>query len=441
MNIIRKVATLGVAAALLVGGTACTKGGGSGQGATKGADGTTEISMWTHNAGNKEELAAITKIVTDYNASQSKYKVKVQAFPQDSYNQSVVAAASSKKLPCILDTDGPNVPNWAWAGYLAPLEGMDDTLSKFLPSVVGKYKDKAYAYGYYDVALAMFSRKSVLEASGIRVPTMDKPWTKDEFSQAMAKLKATGKHAYPADFATGSTGEWWPYAYSPMLQSAGGDLINRSDFKSADGALNGPAAVEWATWFRSLVTNKYIATKSGADPAKDFINGKTAVLYNGSWAATQARKAFKEDLVVMPPVDLGKGPKIGGGSWQWAVSATCGAKEGAMEYMKFAAQDKYVAAVAEATATIPATDAAAAKVKGYEAGGEFDVFRQFSKKYAVVRPETPGYPFIATEFTKTAQDILNGADPKKALDQAVRNIDDNQKSNNYFQLSDGGGPR
>jgi multiple sugar transport system substrate-binding protein len=46
---------------------------------------------------------------------------------------------------------------------------------------------------------------------------------------------------------------------------------------------------------------------------------------------------------------------------------------------------------------------------------------------------TPGYPFIATEFTKAAQDILNGSDPKKSLDQAVKNIDDNQSSNNYFQ--------
>ena len=46
---------------------------------------------------------------------------------------------------------------------------------------------------------------------------------------------------------------------------------------------------------------------------------------------------------------------------------------------------------------------------------------------------TPGYPFIATEFTKTAQDILNGADPQKALDQAVKNIDDNQESNGFFE--------
>ena len=112
---------------------------------------------------------------------------------------------------------------------------------------------------------------------------------------------------------------------------------------------------------------------------------------------------------------------------------TCDNPEGALDYLKFALQDKYVAAVAEATGTIPATDAAAALVKGYEAGGVNDIFRQYSKKFAEVRPQTPGYPFIATTFTKAAQDIVNGGDPQAALDQAVSDIDANQQSNNYFQ--------
>ena len=114
----KRVAVGLLAAALPLSMAACSKGASS---STGGAGG--ELTMWTHNAGNKAELAAIRTIVTDYNASQTKYKVEVQAFPQDSYNQSVVAAAASKKLPCILDIDGPNVPNWAWAGYLAPLDG------------------------------------------------------------------------------------------------------------------------------------------------------------------------------------------------------------------------------------------------------------------------------------------------------------------------------
>ena len=145
------------------------------------------------------------------------------------------------------------MPNWAWAGYLAPLEGMDDTLSKYLPSVLGKWNDKTYSYGFYDVALTMVSRKSILKKYGIRVPTADKPWTKDEFTAALDKIKASGDFDYPLDIATSFTGEWWPYAYSPFLQSFGGDLINRTDYESAEGVLNGPQAVEWAKWFRGLV--------------------------------------------------------------------------------------------------------------------------------------------------------------------------------------------
>ncbi|NUR15478.1 MAG: sugar ABC transporter substrate-binding protein [Dermatophilaceae bacterium] len=424
----KRIAVGLLAAALPLSMAACAKGGSSSSGGAGG-----ELTMWTHNAGNKAELAAIQKIVTDYNASQSKYKVKVQAFPQDSYNQSVVAAAASKKLPCILDIDGPNVPNWAWAGYLAPLDGLEGTLSKFLPTVLGKVDNKIYSYGYYDVALVMVTRKTILDKYGIRVPTVDQPWTKDEFTAALKKIKASGDFQNPLDIATSFTGEWWPYAYSPMLQSFGGDLINRDGYKTAEGALNGPKAVEWAKWFRSLVTDGLVPLKSGADPAKDFINGKTAILYNGTWTAVDTRKAFGKDTLFLPPPDLGNGPKIGGGSWQWGISTNCADQAGALDYMKFAAQDKYVASVARDTNNIPATDAAAAQVKGYEKGGENQLFLDYAKKFAVLRPVTPGYPFIATEFTKTAQDILNGADPKQALDQAVKDIDANQKSNGYFQ--------
>jgi multiple sugar transport system substrate-binding protein len=426
---IKRAAAIVAVAALPITLTSCASSrGGGGADAEAG-----EVLMWTHNAGNKAELAAVEAIVDDFNASQDDYTVKVQAFPQDSYNQSVVAAASSKKLPCILDIDGPNVPNWAWAGYLAPLEGMDDTLSKFLPSVLGRWSDKTYSYGYYDVALVMVTRKSTLAKYGIRVPTTDKPWTKDELAAGLTKIKESGDFDYPLDLATSFTGEWWPYAYSPFLQSFGGDLINRDGFKSAEGVLNGPQALEWAAWMRGLITSGVTPLKSGTDPAKDFINGKSAILYNGTWTAVDTRKKFGDDTLFLPSVNLGQGPKIGGGSWQWGISANCDQAEGAMDYMRFAAQDKYVASVSTATTNIPATDAAAATVKGYETGGDNAIFREYSKKFAVLRPETPGYPFIATGFTKTAQDILNGADAKKALDQLVKDIDANQEANNYFE--------
>jgi hypothetical protein len=42
----------------------------------------------------------------------------------------------------------------------------------------------------------------------------------DEFTKALDTLKASGKFEYPLDVNTQSTGEWWPYAYSPCSRAA-----------------------------------------------------------------------------------------------------------------------------------------------------------------------------------------------------------------------------
>ena len=424
-----RILATSIAAAALMGTLgACGKGSSS---AT--TEGPKEITMWTHAAGNPAELAATQSIVDSYNKSSgAKAQIKVQAFPQESYNDSVVGAASAGKLPCIVDIDGPNVPNWAWAKYLTPLKLSAD-LSKNLPSTVAKWQGETYAVGYGDVALSMFARKSDLAAAGVRVATIEKPWTKDEFQDALTKLKALGKWDYPLDMGTAGAGEWLPYAYSPFLQSFGGDLVNREDYQSADGALNSDKAVEWAKWFRGLADQGFMAKKSGKDSTQDFLNNKSGLLYTGSWAADKARKALGKDLAVMPTVDLGNGPKIGGASWQWGVTSGCNNTDAAMDYLSYSLKPENVAAVIKATGGIPATDEAAALIPAFAEGGANRIFMEFSREYAVLRPETPAYPFIATEYGKAVQDILAGADPKTVLDKAVKAIDANIKSNGGYE--------
>ncbi len=424
---VSRVLVASVTAAALVGTLgACGKGS-----ASASSGDSNEITMWTHNAGNVEELGAIQTIVDAFN-KESEVKVKVQAFPQESYNDSVVAAASAGNLPCIVDIDGPNVPNWAWAQYLAPLKLTTD-LSTHLPSTVAKWEGETYAVGYYDVALAMMARASDLKEAGVRVATIEQPWTEAEFEDALTKLKALGKWDYPLDMGTAGAGEWLPYAYSPFLQSFGGDLINRADYQSADGKLNSDEAVAWAEWFKGLADQGFMATKSGKDSTQDFLNNKSAVLYTGSWSADKARTALGDDLVVMPTVDLGKGPKIGGASWQWGVTTGCANSQAAMDYLSFSLKPENVAAVATATGTIPASNEAAALIPAFAEGGANRDFLTYSRDYAVMRPETPAYPIIANEFGQAVQDILAGADAKSALDKATKSIDANIKSNGGYK--------
>jgi multiple sugar transport system substrate-binding protein len=406
------------------GGRAPSGGGGGG---SEGG----ELTLWTHNAGNKEELAIVNQTVSDYNASQTRNQVKIQAFPQAAYNDAVTAAATSKKLPCILDIDAPIVPNWAWAGYLAKLDLPQELVDKQLPSTLGKWKDQLYSVGSYEAALGLFARKSALDAAGVRVATVDKPWTAQEFDQALQKIKASGKFPYVLDLGTGDpTPEWWTYGYSPFLQSFGGDLIDRNTYKTASGVLNGDKAMAWANWLQGLTRNKYTPAKSGTDAFADFVNGKSAMVWSGSWSAGNLEKV--KDGVVMPPPDFGTGPKIGGGSWQWGISSGCQNVAGALDYLKFSLNPKYLSQFVTKLNLIPATEEAAAQAPGWEPGGSKRFFLDESKKFTLIRPPTPAYPYITTTFAKAAQDIVAGGDAKSILDQAAKNIDQNLKSNNNY---------
>jgi multiple sugar transport system substrate-binding protein len=419
----RSMLAAGLAAGVLAGAAACGSDSGG------GTDGS--LTLWTHNAGNPEELAVVEQIAADWNAAHPNKKITVQSFPQAAYNDAVVAAATAKKLPCILDTDAPTVPNWAYAGYLEPLDLPADLLAKQLPSTVGTYKGKTYSVGYYEAALGLFTRRSVLAAAGARTPTLDQPWTAAEFDRVLQTTKAGAKYPIVFDLGTGDTGtEWWSYGYSPFLQSFGGDLIDRGTYKTAGGVLNGDKALAWATWMQGLVKQGYSPQKSSPDAFADFVNGKSAMVWSGIWNSGSLSKV--EDGIVLPPPDFGTGPKIGGGSWQWAVSSGCSDKATAMEYLRTSLTARNIAAFAAKQNVIPATEEAAEQVPGWQVGGEKRFFLDASKKLAVVRPPTPGYPYLTTTFAKATQDIVAGGNAKQILDRAVAEINADLKSNDYY---------
>ena len=392
----------------------------------------TKVTMWSHAAGNEQEIATVEEAIADFNKSQSDYKVVLEKFPQESYNDSIAAAATSDTLPCIVDVDGPIMPNWAWAGYMQPItidSALEDSL---LPGAKGYYNGELYAAGAWDAALGILTRASYLEAIGARIPTVDSPWTQAEFNKVLADLDASGDFDYAIDWGNGWTGEWFPYAYSPLLQSFGGDLIDRTTYESADGVVNGTDAVAFGEWFQGTF-NKGYANKKQTGDRTEFVNGTIAIQWNGNWAVKDAYDKYGDDLLILPPVDFGNGPKIGSSSWQFGVSSSCTEVEGATKFIEYILQDKYIVAFANRIGLIPATAAASAEVPNYAPGGPFATFVDFSNNFSVKRPETPAYLFISTTFEKALADIINGADVQRALDTAADAIDGDLADNNYYK--------
>ncbi len=393
----------------------------------------TELTMWYHGAGNDVELTLINQLVSDFNASQADYAVSLESFPQGAYNDSVVAAALAGNLPDIIDVDGPVMPNWAWAGYMQPLTIDESLIENFLPGTKGYWDGQLYSIGLWDAAVALVTRQSILDDLGLRTPTLAEPWTGDEFMAALDAAKASGSYEYPLDLGMAWTGEWYPYAFSPFLQSFGGDIVDRSTYLTAEGALNGEAALAFGEWWQGLFADGYAPGTSQDPAARDngFIEGKYAFSWNGNWAALGAL-AVHDDTLFLPAPDFGNGSTIGAASWQFGISATSEHPEGAAAFIEFALQDQYLTAFSDGIGLIPATATAAANSANYADGGAMSAFFDLTAEQALVRPVTPGYVVAAKVFEKALADIANGADVADTLDAAVDEIDNDIEANGGY---------
>jgi multiple sugar transport system substrate-binding protein len=384
----------------------------------------TELSMWYHGAGNEVESKIINQIVGDFNASQSDWEINIESFPQESYNDSIIAAALAGDLPDIIDVDGPIMPNWAWSGYMQPLPIDESKFDDFLPGTKGYWNGKLYSIGLWDAAVALYARQSTLDELGLRMPTVDNPWTGEEFMAALDAAKASGKFEYAFDLGMAWTGEWYPYAFSPFLQSFGGDIVDRSTYQTAEGVLNGDDAIAFGNWWQGLFANDLApgTSQSPADRDTAFIDGKYAFQWNGNWAGAATIEAGVDDLVFLPAPDFGNGNIIGAASWQFGISAASENPDGAAAFIEFATQDKYLAAFSDGLGLAPATASAAAMTELYREGGQMEVFFELSNRQGLVRPVTPGYVVQAKVFEKALADIADGADVADALDAAVDEI-------------------
>ncbi len=395
----------------------------------------TELSLWYHGAGSANaEEALVNQLVEEFNASQSDWQVVIETFPQLAYNDAVGAAALAGELPDILDVDGPVMPNWAWAGYMQPL-GIDEAmLTDYLPGTIGRWNGEVYSVGLWDAAVAVMTRRSTLENYGIRVPTLDAPWTGDEFTAALMTIRDSGDFEYPLDLGTAWRGEWYPYAFSPFLQSFGGDIVNRDSYLEAEGVLNGDEALAFGEWWQMLFTENLApgTSQDAADRETGLVNGTYAMSWNGNWAALPVVEAFGDDALFLPAPDFGNGATIGGASWQFGVSATSEHPDGARAFIEFALQDRWFAAFSDGTGLIPPTASAAAMTQNYAPGGPLEVFYALSEQQALVRPVTPGYIVQARIFEGALADIANGADVADELDDAVDEIQSDIERNSGY---------
>lgn len=394
-----------------------------------------ELQAWVH-AGQEKERLVIEDQVKRFNKTHPAIQVALTMIPERSYNAQLQAAAMAGDLPDLLELDGPYVANYVWQGQLQPLDGLlaPELLADLLPSIInqGTYKGRLYSVGVFDSGLGLYGRRSMLERAGARIPTgSEEAWSATEFAGLLKALAEDDDDGAVLDLKLNYPGEWFTYAFSPIIQSAGGDLIDRTDYGSAAGRLNSPEAVTAMAKIQAWLAAGYV--DANVDDAA-FAGGRVALSWVGHWQYPDYREAVGDDLVVLPLPDFGQGSRTGQGSWCWGMTVTGAKAAAANTFLHFLLEPEEVLAMATANGAVPATGRALARSTLYGPAGPLRLFAdQLAEGYSVARPQTPAYPVITSAFQQAFHDIRHGSNVQASLDRAVAVIDQDIADNKGYQ--------
>jgi multiple sugar transport system substrate-binding protein len=383
------------------------------------------LQVWAH-AGQAAEREVLRAQLARFNQQYDDIQLNLTLIPERDYNAQVQAAALAGDLPDVLEFDGPYLYNYIWQRHLRPLEDLlpQSLLDDLLPSIVaqGSYGEHLYSVGVYDSGLGLYAQRSALENVGARIPVSnEEAWSIGEFNQILERLAALDEDRAVLDIKLNYSGEWYTYGFSPLLQSAGADLIERESYQASDGTINSPAAVSVMQTLQDWIEAGYV------DPNLDdaaFTSGRVALSWVGHWEYARYRDVYPDDLLLLPLPDFGRGSRTGQGSWNWGITSHSPHPRAAAQFIEFLMRTEEVLVMCEANAAVPGTRSAVQQSALYGDEGPLALFAaQLLEGVSVPRPKTPAYPVITTEFQKAFQRIRNGGDVAQALDTAAERID------------------
>ena len=382
------------------------------------------VTVWAHQ-GQELENAAMREIIAAFNQAhkQEKLQVEISFFPDRQYADKVSIASASARLPDVLDIDGPHVGPWAAEGLLQPIDELasDELRADFLPSILeqGTFAGRLYALGAFDSALVVYYSRDVIEAAGLQPPQrVQEAWSWDQFLDALRRVKA--RAAIPLSLHMDEqSDEWLTYAFSPLIWSNGGQLIDTENQRVV-GILDSPAAVQALTRWQDLFKNGLAeATTTNPNP---FAAGLAAFDWTGHWMLPSFEAAERLRFGVMPLPQLGDKLVCASGSWCWGISRDCRDKAAAWKVLAWLVDPEHgIKPMVAANGAVPSRRSAFRFFPEY-AQMPRRLFREQLETVARARPRTPVYLSLTSEFARAMRDIALGADVQIALTKAAQTV-------------------
>ncbi len=435
---LRQVAVVAVAAASVIGLSACSSGGGGSGGGSGGAS-----AKSTTAPGNAEKGAITwwaspittsgtdprTVLISAFEKAHPGITVKLESAPNDTDTNRATLTTQ------ISGGGGPDVymGDVIWPAQFGAHQ-LAAPLSQYLPQsywstfasgLVGgaTYKGQVYGAPFFEDQGFLYYRKDLLNKYNLPVPT-----TWEEVTADAKKVQAGGDVKYGYVFQ-GADYEGATCDFMEFLADAGGTVLNSDQTKST---LDSAAADKAMTFEQSLVTGgiapKASSTFQETQAMNAFSGGDALFLRNWDYAYGQSQSSGSKVIgkVGVAPMPTFQGQPTPGysniGGWNLYVNPHSKNIAADLTFIQWMTGSDAQTTLATQFSEIPtnATVRSSADVKGKN-----PVLAIVSQTKLVPRPaQTPDYPQVSKAIYTAVNGVLAGsAQPKQAISSASTQID------------------
>lgn len=311
-------------------------------------------------AWQKESVDANKHLVKEWNAAHPDIQIQYVQGSWDSVHDQLLTSFEGGEAPDIIHDASDDLADFAYGGYLADLgELLPERLTSDIPQrswQTATFNNKVYGVPFLQEPRVLIANKKILESSGVRVPTADKPWSWQEFRQVTKTLtERMGKGKY---------GIAWPLKEPVSVTlnlglSAGGQLFHRGDdgkvtirFTEGDGVVPG-------TIHDQVNTDKSASRSTlgtgGSDTLPGFFGGKYAMVPLGfsyrQQIVQQAPEGF--EWTVLPAPAGPEGPAQGVSPQTLSVAEDSPHKKEAAQFIDFMLQPQNMVRLARGDWMLP----------------------------------------------------------------------------------------
>lgn len=147
----------------------------------------------------------------------------------------------------IFRVTSPNLPRYAKQGILSEITPYltDEDKADFYESAfqVATVDGKVWAWPLWVTAISIFANTDILAERGVALPTMEDPWTWDEFVEATKQLTYTRDDGTQV-YGFTSSSRWGAIEYYPLMYIDGGRILSPDGKQFVQNQPEGVSALE-----------------------------------------------------------------------------------------------------------------------------------------------------------------------------------------------------